>query len=95
MGADLLAEVGGGDAVGAVGEEAVGGRADPVGVGGGVQALCGSVVFDGAADHVVVGAQDGWTGAAIFGFEDLVGGGDADYQDVVFSIRAAPTDLIL
>lgn len=38
-------------------------------------------------DHVVVGAEDGWTGAAVFGFEDLVGGGDADYQDVVFTLK--------
>jgi hypothetical protein len=43
-------------------------------------------------DHVVVGAEDGWTGSAIFGFEDLLGGGDADYQDVVFTVNILQQD---
>jgi hypothetical protein len=46
-------------------------------------------------DHVVVGAQDAWTGSAIFGFEDLLGVGDSDFQDVVFSVRSVHIDTVL
>ncbi|PZO43928.1 MAG: hypothetical protein DCF17_05175 [Shackletoniella antarctica] len=34
--------------------------------------------------HVVAFEQSGWT---ILGFEDIVGGGDLDYNDVIFAVR--------
>lgn len=44
-------------------------------------------------DHVIAGA-DG-EGNAVIGFEDLTGGGDADYQDVVFEVAEIMPDVLI
>ena len=44
-------------------------------------------------DLLITGAQDGFPGYALFGFEDIVGLGDSDFQDVVFSVRLFREDL--
>lgn len=38
----------------------------------------------GGLQHVVAFQQNDWT---ILGFEDIVGGGDLDYNDVIFAVR--------
>ncbi|MCY1044637.1 DUF4114 domain-containing protein [Corallococcus sp. bb12-1] len=40
--------------------------------------------------HVMVGATDNWPGEVLMAFEDLNGGGDRDFNDVVFLLRSDP-----
>ncbi|RKG91764.1 DUF4114 domain-containing protein [Corallococcus terminator] len=44
--------------------------------------------------HVMVGATGTWPGEWLLAFEDLNGGGDRDFNDVVFLIRSDPSGLV-